>query len=172
MLPSGYFDGRYIESSNSRSSSARLMSIWFSVSIAFITGSARWGGAFGIMSNDWLVGFMGSFGAGAVLAFALLLFLVLAFDVDFDFSVDLKKPSFKKFGGFKAALAGVGVKAGKVSFADNETEVKDWERQIKKENKKLEIENPVVDGSQYRGGQSGEFILHLSLNSQLFSTRR
>lgn len=61
--------------------------ILVSASLAFITVKTGfpYGGAFGAYVNDWLLGFFGQIGTGAILVFSLLTYATVAFNLNFDF---------------------------------------------------------------------------------------
>ncbi len=66
--------------------------ILVSASLAFITVKTGfpYGGAFGAYVNDWLLGFFGQIGTGAILAFSLLAYATVAFNLNFSFFLKKK----------------------------------------------------------------------------------
>ena len=107
-----------------------LSIVWFSVAFAFLftffKSNFPWGGAFGEYINAELINYIGKFGTGALLVFSLLVFLVIVFNINFQFNLsNLKKlTTLKKDSVFKY---------------DEETEVTEWEKEIVQENQESEI---------------------------------
>jgi len=68
-----------------RHSTALLVIV--STALAFITAKTGfpYGGAFGAYVNDWLLGFFGQIGTGAILVFSLLTYSTIAFNLNFNF---------------------------------------------------------------------------------------
>lgn len=111
-----------------------LSLIWITITLGLLFTDQGLGGGFGKHSADWLSGFMGTFGTGAFLLFALLIFLVINFNIDLIF----KSPKFsfdpiKNFG-------------NKFKY-EEDTEVKEWEQEIVTENQQPEEEGKPTEVS-------------------------
>lgn len=108
-----------------------LILIWLSVVLAFSfqAFSFPWGGGFGKFTSEWLVSLIGTIGTTMLIIFSILIFAVLRFNVN------LTAPPFK----VKIPDALKFNTKGAPEFEDD-TEVKDWTREIKEENQKYEPE--------------------------------
>lgn len=69
-----------------------------SVTLAFVTAKSGfpYGGAFGSYVNDWLLGFFGQIGTGAILVFSLLAYATVAFNLNFGFFFKKQKTEEEK----------------------------------------------------------------------------
>ena len=119
-----------------------MLLVWCSVVFAFTfqVFSFPWGGAFGTAISQWLMSLMGIFGTTLLIIASILLFTVLKFNVDLS---QLKFNGFKLPENFKTAKFGRTDASGKV--IDDDSEVKDWTRQIKEENLEQEVTRPPYE---------------------------
>lgn len=110
-----------------------MLLVWCSIVFAFTfqVFSFPWGGAFGTSISQWLMSLMGIFGTTLLIIASILIFTVLKFNVDLS---QLKMSSFK-LENIKMPKAATQA-AGKI--LDDDTEVKDWTRQITEENQDQE----------------------------------
>jgi DNA segregation ATPase FtsK/SpoIIIE, S-DNA-T family len=96
--------------------------LWISITVGLISSLPFFSGAFGVFVSDWSARMVGATGTTAILAFLLLTYLVVMFNIDFR----------RK----RADAVGVGTKVaadGKI-ILDDDSEIREWEKAIVQEN--------------------------------------
>lgn len=138
--------------------------LWISAVSGFaVTENSIFGGAFGFHANIWLTGIFGKAGAGLLLLFSLMCFLIAAFNISFDFL----KPSPK---GEEAPEAEeIELPINKLK-AEQEEELKDNEMEFTLNGKEIDInkaiEKPLAPEPLIPAAPEPELLADLSFEVQ------